>query len=87
MSSDGPSVDVGRLARLLTLIAVVTMISFLASASVLPSAVQSIAFVAVGSVALVTAVVGFFIAVGSSYDASMDRWEERSSVERDVEER
>lgn len=87
MSAESPSVDVGRLGRLLTLIAVVTMVSFLASASFLPSAVQSIAFVAVGSVALVTAVVGFLIAMGSSYDASVQRQEERFSVDRDVENR
>ena len=86
MSTESTGLDVGRLARLLTLIAVVTMISTLASASVLPSDVQAIAFVTVGSVALVTAVIGFFIAVGSSYDESMHRWDDRFAIDSDAEE-
>ena len=85
MSTESTGLDVGRLARLLTLIAVVTMISTLASASVLPSDVQAIAFVAVGSVAFVTAVIGFLIAVGSSYDESMHRWDDRFALESEFD--
>jgi len=42
----------------------------LTSAQVLPGAVLSIAVVALGSIALVTAIIGFFIALGASYDES-----------------
>lgn len=62
--------DTGRLARLLTLIAAVTAISLLVSGEVLSGAAASIGAVAIGVVALVTAMVGFLIAMGSSYDAS-----------------
>ncbi|MFU8868428.1 hypothetical protein [Natronococcus sp.] len=66
--------DTGRLARLFTLIAAVTAVSLLTSAQVLEGTLFSIAVVAVGSVALVTAIVGFLIALGTSYDESMERW-------------
>lgn len=62
--------DTGRLARLLTLIAVVTAVSLLVSADVLSGVVASIGAVAIGVVALVTAMVGFLIAMGSAYDAA-----------------
>ncbi|WP_306052497.1 hypothetical protein [Natronococcus wangiae] len=75
-----PGLDTGRLARLLTLIAAVTAVSLLTSAQVLTGALFSIAVVAVGSVALVTAIVGFLIALGTTYDASMDHW--TAEVER-----
>lgn len=60
---------VGRFGRLLTLVATVTAVSLLTSAQVLSGTVLSVAVVAVGSVALVTAIVGFLIALGASYDA------------------
>ena len=60
--------DTGRFGRLLGLIAAVTAVSLLTSAQVLPGAVLSIAVVALGSIALVTAIIGFFIALGASYD-------------------
>lgn len=62
--------DTGRLARLLTLIAVVTAVSLLVSGEVLSGAVASIGAVAIGVVALVTAMVGFLIAMSSAYDAA-----------------
>ncbi|WP_226479272.1 hypothetical protein [Natrinema amylolyticum] len=62
--------DTGRLARLLTLIAAVTAASLLVSGQVLSGVVASIGAVAIGVVALVTAMVGFLIAMGSSYDAA-----------------
>jgi hypothetical protein len=73
--SDG--LDTGRLARLFTLIAAVTAVSLLTSAQVLTGALFSIAVVAVGSVALVTAITGFLISLGASYDESMRRWTAR----------
>lgn len=79
--------DTGRLARLLTLIAAVTAVSLLTSGQVLSGAVASIAAVAIGSVALVTAMTGFLIALGSSYDASERRRNQRieASTDRDRE--
>nr|WP_193787498.1 hypothetical protein [Natrialba hulunbeirensis] len=62
--------DTGRLARLLTLIAAVTAVSLLTAGQVLSGVLVSIGVVAIGSVALITAMVGFLIALGSSYDAS-----------------
>ncbi|RAW46609.1 hypothetical protein DQW50_03375 [Halorubrum sp. 48-1-W] len=67
MSSEN-AIDVGRLARLLTLIASVTAVSLLTSARVLPGDLFSIAVVAIGSIALVTAIIGFLIAAGATYD-------------------
>lgn len=71
MSGSTPLFDVGRFARLLTLIAVVTTVSLLTSASVLPSEVQSVGFVAIGSVALVTAMLSFMIAAAAVLDEPM----------------
>ncbi|PLK20556.1 hypothetical protein [Natronobacterium gregoryi] len=65
--------DTGRLARLLTLIAAVTAVSLLTAGQVLSGALVSIAIVAIGSIALVTAMTGFLIALGSSYDAAERR--------------
>lgn len=73
MSSEGSSVDVGRLARLLGLIAIVTMVGFLGMANALPSSAQSIGFVTVGSVALVTAITSYFIAMGAAFDEAERR--------------
>ena len=69
--------DTARFGRLLALIAAVTAVSLLTSAQVLSGALFSIGVVAVGAIALVTAIVGFLIALGASYDAA----EERSIVE------
>ncbi|WIV66409.1 hypothetical protein [Natrialbaceae archaeon AArc-T1-2] len=69
----GDGLDVGRFGRLLTLIAAVTAVSLLTSAQALPGAVLSIAVVAVGAIAVVTAIIGFLIAVGASYDATEKR--------------
>ena len=66
--SSNTGLDVARLARLLTLIAFVTAVSLLTSARVLPGDLFSIAVVAIGSIALVTAIIGFLIAAGATYD-------------------
>lgn len=70
-SSEG--LDTGRFGRLLALIAAVTAVSLLTSAQVLPGAVFPIAVVAVGTIAVVTASIGFLIALGASYDAAQER--------------
>ncbi|WP_408958453.1 hypothetical protein [Natrinema sp. 74] len=62
--------DAGRLGRLLALIAAVTAVSLLTAGEVLSGTVAAIGSVAIGSVALVTAMVGFLIALGSSYDTA-----------------
>ncbi|ARS90670.1 hypothetical protein [Natrarchaeobaculum aegyptiacum] len=66
LSGDG--IDTGRFGRLLTLVAAVTAISLLTSAQVLTGSIFSVAVVAIGAIAVVTAIVGFLIALGSSYD-------------------
>ncbi|AGB38534.1 hypothetical protein [Natronococcus occultus] len=74
--------DTGRLARLGTLIAFVTAVSLLTSAQVLAGALFSVAVVAIGSVALVTAIIGFLISLGTAYDASAERWETATDQRR-----
>ncbi len=66
--ADGGGFDTGRLGRLLALIGFVTAVSLLTSAQILPSELFSIAVVAIGSVALVTAITGFLIAGAATYD-------------------
>ena len=70
MSSDD-GLDTARFGRLLLLIGFVTAVSLLTSAQVLPSDLFSVAVVAIGSVALVTAIIGFLIAAGATYDDQM----------------
>jgi len=60
--------DIARLGRLLVLIGFVTAVSLLTSARVLPGDLFSVAVVAIGSIALVTAIIGFLIAAGATYD-------------------
>lgn len=67
MSSES-GLDVARFGRLITLIAFVTAVSLLTSARVLPGELFSVAIVAIGSIALVTAITGFLIAAGQTYD-------------------
>ena len=65
--------DTGRFGRLLGLIAAVTAISLLTSAQILSGTLFSVAVVAVGTIALVTAIVGFLIAMGASYDETQQQ--------------
>ncbi|AEH37058.1 hypothetical protein [Halopiger xanaduensis] len=67
----------GRFGRLLVLIAAVTAVSLLTSAQVLSGTVFQIAVVGVGSIAVVTAIIGFLIALGASHDASQQQWRDR----------
>ena len=63
----------GRFGRLLALIAAVTAVALLTSAQVLSGDLFRIGVVAVGSVAVVTAIIGFLIALGASYDAGQSQ--------------
>ncbi|WP_394739383.1 hypothetical protein [Natronococcus roseus] len=81
-SDDGQGLDTGRLARLGTLIAFVTAVSLLTSAQVLAGALFSIAVVAIGSIALVTAITGFLISLGTAYDESAEKWAAESDRHR-----
>lgn len=65
MSASGSGFDTPRFARLLALIGFVTAVFLLTAAQVLADALFSIAVVAVGSVALVTAILAFVIALAS----------------------
>ncbi|WP_290819429.1 hypothetical protein, partial [Halovivax sp.] len=76
-SESASGFDAGRFGRLLALIAAVTATALLTSAQVLSGPLFSVGIVAVGAIALVTAMVGFLIALGASYDES----EERTIVE------
>ena len=79
----GQGMDTGRFGRLLALVAAVTAVALLTSAQVLPGDVFPIAVVAVGSIAVVTAIIGFLIALGASYDESQRQTIER--IERNAE--
>ncbi len=72
-TADHPGIDIGRFGRLLSLVAAVTAISLLTSAQVLPGAILPVAIVAIGAISVVTAIVGFLIALGASYDAAQER--------------
>lgn len=67
------SLDVGRLGRLIALIAAVTAVSLLTSAQVLGGELFAVAVVAIGSIAALTAMVGFLIAAGDAYDDEVVR--------------
>ena len=66
----GDRFDTGRFGRLLALISAVTAISLLTSVQVLGGVLFSVAVVAVGAIAVVTAMIGFMIALGAAYDES-----------------
>lgn len=91
-SDAGDRFDTGRFGRLLTLIGAVTAVSLLTSAQVLAGPLFSIAIVAVGTVGLITAMIGFLIALGASYDeaqertvAKIDRYADESGIGVDVD--
>ena len=62
------SIDTGRLARTLTLIAFVTVSFLFVAAERLDEELFQIGAVAIGAVAFLTAITGFLIAAGSYYD-------------------
>ena len=69
MSSD-PGIDVGRFGRTLVLIGFVTTVFLLLITNRLSGDTLRIGVVAVGTMALITAITGFLIAAGSAVDAS-----------------
>ena len=69
MSSD-PGIDVGRFGRTLVLIGFVTTVFLFLITNRLSGDTLRIGVVAVGTMALITAITGFLIAVGSAVDAS-----------------
>lgn len=82
----GDEFDTGRFGRILVLIAGVSTVSLLTSAQALGGAVFSVAVVAIGTIAAMTAMVGFLIAVGAAYDATSEPVDsrERSSKQADA---
>lgn len=68
MSSDA-GLDLGRLGRTLALIGFVTAVFLILTSARLEGAAFQIGAVAIGTMALVTAMIGFLIAVGSTYDS------------------
>lgn len=64
MSSE-PGLDIGRFGRTLALISFVTAVFLFLTANRLEGEVFQIGAVAIGTVAIVTAMIGFFIAAGS----------------------
>jgi hypothetical protein len=63
-----PGIDTGRLGRTLALIGFVTAVFILLTANRLGGQTAQVGFVAVGTVAFITAIVGFFVAAGSAID-------------------
>ena len=63
-------IDVGRLGRLLTLIGFVTAVSLLTSAEVLGAELFPVAVVAIGTISLITAIIGMLIAFSSAYESA-----------------
>ncbi len=69
MSSE-PGIDVGRFGRTLVLIGFVTTVFLFLITDRLSGDTLRIGIVAVGTMALITAITGFLIAAGSAVDAS-----------------
>ena len=68
MSSE-PGIDFARFGRTLVLIGVVTAVFLMLTASRLGDELFQISVFAIGTVAFVTAIVGFLIAAGSAVEA------------------
>lgn len=72
-SDTSGGLDSGRIGRLLVLVATVTAITLLSSAAVLPGELLAVGVVAIGAIAVITAMIGFLIALGASFDAAETR--------------
>ena len=72
-TSTDRGMTVGRFGRLLSLIALVTAVTLLTAGQVLAGPVFAIVAVTAGAIALVTAIIGYFIAMGDSYERSQAR--------------
>jgi hypothetical protein len=68
MASEG--FDTGRFGRLLALSAVVTAVALFTSAQRLEGQVFQLAVLAIGGVAVLTAMIGVLIAMSAAYDAT-----------------
>lgn len=71
--SGNETFDTGRFARIGTLVAAVTAVFLLLAATRLEGRVFQVGAVAIGGVAVVTAMTGFLIAAGSAYEATQER--------------
>jgi len=65
---DSTGIDMGRFGRTLGLVGFVTAVFMLLTANRLGGDLAQVGFVAIGTVAFITAVVGFFVAAGSAFD-------------------
>ncbi len=68
MSSE-PGIDIGRFGRTLVLVSFVTAVFLILTANRLGDELFRIGAFAIGTVAVVTAIIGFLIAAGSALDA------------------
>ena len=66
--SNQPGFDTGRFGRTLLLIGLVTAVFLLLAANRLDDAVFRVVAVAIGTVGMITAMLGFLIAAGSAFD-------------------
>lgn len=66
--SNHPGIDVGRFGRTLVLVGFVTGVFLLLTANRLGDDLFKVGAVAIGTVAFVTAMVGFLIAAGSEFE-------------------
>jgi hypothetical protein len=64
----GGGIDLGRLGRTLALVGFVTAVFVLLTANRLDGALVQVGVVAIGTVAFITAIVGFLVAAGSRFD-------------------
>jgi len=67
-ASAGGGIDLGRLGRTLALVGFVTAVFVLLTANRLSGALVQVGVVAIGTVAFITAIVGFLVAAGSRFD-------------------
>ena len=79
-SHPGGRFDLGRFGRLITLIGAVSAVSLLVSADTLDGVLLPVAVVAIGTIALITAMTAFLIAVESAY--AMDEYSGMSTEDR-----
>jgi len=67
--SSEPGIDIGRFGRTLVLVSFVTAVFLILTANRLGDELFRIGAFAIGTVAVVTAIIGFLIAAGSALDA------------------
>jgi hypothetical protein len=67
--SSKPGIDVGRFGRTLALVGIVTAVFLLLTANRLGEELFQVGAVAIGTVAFITAMIGFLIAASGAYEA------------------